>query len=97
MGNTSNINNTAWQEAEEMRKAGNFENAFPVFVENFKANSDEASLWRAVHCARKLGKYDDVIGLIEENKGLLLSSQALKNQFCWLQFDCLVDKNKKIR
>ncbi len=95
MENTSKINNVVWQDAEEMRKSGNFETAFPVFMESFKENSDEASLWRAVHCARKLGKFDDVIGLIEENKGMLLSSHALKNQFCWLQYDSLVDKNKK--
>ncbi len=96
MGNTTTTNNNSiWQEAEEMRKSGNYEQAFPIFMESFKANSDEGSLWRAVHCARKLGKYDDVIGLIEENKGMLLSSQALKNQFCWLQYDALIDKNKK--
>ncbi len=80
MENTSLINNSVWQEAEEMRKAGNFEQAFPVFMENFKANADEGSLWRAVHCARKLGKYDHVISLIEQNKGMLLSSHALKNK-----------------
>ncbi len=85
----------AWQEAEEMRKSGKFETAFLIFMESFKANADEGSLWRAVHCARKLGKFDEVVGLIEENKGMLLSSQALKNQFCWLQYDSLVDKNKK--
>ena len=95
MENTSIINNSVWQEAEDMRKAGNFEQAFPVFMESFKANADEGSLWRAVQCARKLGKYEDVIGLIEENKGMLLSSPALKRQFCWLQYDCIVDKNKK--
>ena len=51
MENTSLINNSVWQEAEEMRKAGNFEQAFPIFMESFKANADEGSLWRAVHCA----------------------------------------------
>ncbi len=39
---------TAWQEAEEMRKSGNFEAAFPIFMENFKANANESSLWRAI-------------------------------------------------
>ena len=96
MENNSTTNNTVWQEAEEMRKSGNFEHAFPIFIENFKANSDEESLWRAVHCARKLGKYDDVIDIIEGNKEMLLSSQALKQQFCWLQYDALIEKNKKL-
>ena len=62
---------TAWQEAEEMRKSGKFEQAFNFFMESFKANSDESSLWRAVHCARKIGDYDIAIGLIEENKNML--------------------------
>ena len=89
------INDSVWQEAEELRKAGKFEQAFPIFMESFKSNADEGSLWRAVHCARKIGNYEEVISLIEENKGMLLSSQALKNQFCWLQYDYIVDKNKK--
>lgn len=91
-----NNNNPIWQEAEEMRKSGNFEQAFPIFMESFKLNLDEESLWKAVHCLRKLGKYDDAIDIIEENKGMLLSSQALKNQFCWIQYDALIEKNKKL-
>ena len=95
MGNTSTINNSVWQEAEEMRKAGNFEKAYPIFLESFKANADEGSLWRAVHCARKIGEFETAVNLIEENKGMLLSSQPLKSQFCWLQYDFIIDKNKK--
>ena len=86
---------TAWQEAEEMRKSGKFEQAFNFFMESFKANSDESSLWRAVHCARKIGDYDTAIALIEENKNMLSASQALKSQFCWLKYDFVIDKNKK--
>ena len=95
MENTSTSNNSVWQEAEEMRKAGNFETAYPIFKESFKTNADEGSLWRTVHCARKLGDYETAINLIEENKGMLLSSQPLKSQFCWLQYDFIIDKNKK--
>ncbi|MBQ2593745.1 MAG: hypothetical protein II567_10755, partial [Candidatus Riflebacteria bacterium] len=86
---------TAWQEAEEMRKSGNFEAAFPIFMENFKANANESSLWRAIHCARKMGDYETALALIEENKSMISTSQALKSQFCWLKYDFIIDKNKK--
>ena len=95
MENISTINNSVWQEAEEMRKSGKFESAFPIFMENFKANSDEPSLWRAVHCARKTNQFDAAVQLIEENKQMLSTSQPLKSQFCWLKYDYVIDKNKK--
>ena len=94
MENTLSMS-TAWQEAEEMRKSGKFEQAFPVFIGSFNANSDEGSLWRAVHCARKMGDYEAAVNLIEENKSLLPISHALKSQFCWLKYDFVIDKNKK--
>lgn len=86
---------TVWNDAEELRKAGKFEQAFPIFVDCFKANADEGSLWRAVHCARKLGRYEEALQMIEENKSILSSSQSLRSQFCWLKYDFLIDKNKK--
>ena len=86
---------TAWNEAEEMRKSGKFETAFPVFMESFKANSDEGSLWRAVHCARKTNQFDVAVQLIEENKQMLSTSQPLKSQFCWLKYEYIIDRNKK--
>ena len=63
MENTLSIT-TAWQEAEEMRKSGKFEQAFPIFMESFNTNSDEGSLWRAVHCARKMGDFETALILI---------------------------------
>ena len=84
-----------WNEAEEMRKAGKYDQALPIFLNCFEKNADEGSLWRAVHCARKVGDYQLALNLIEENKFMLGVSQALKNQFCWLKYDTCIEKNKK--
>ena len=88
-------NMSAWNEAEELRKIGKFEQALPIFIDYFNLNHDEGSLWRAVHCSRKMGLYEQALGLIEENKELLNSSLALNSQFCWLKYDFGIEKNKK--
>jgi tetratricopeptide (TPR) repeat protein/cold shock CspA family protein len=84
-----------WQAAEELRKAGNFEEAKPAFLKFFKDNGDGSSLWRAVHCARKLKLYEEALDLIESNKKVLQTSMALSTQFNWLRYEFLLDSYKK--
>jgi tetratricopeptide (TPR) repeat protein len=84
-----------WGRAEELRKDGQFAAAKPLFLKFFKENNDGSSLWRAVHCARKLRLFDEALELIEENKGLLRSSPALLTQFNWLRYEFLLDNYKK--
>lgn len=84
-----------WNNAEDLRKSGKYEQALPIFLDSFMANSDEGSLWRAIHCYRKLGQFELALELIEANKAMLATSVALKSQFCWLKYDAVIDKNKK--
>jgi hypothetical protein len=84
-----------WIEAEHFRKTEKFAEALSVFLSFFEKNSDESSLWRAVHCARKIGDFELAFKLIEENKQFLKTSPALNTQLNWLKYEALVDKNKK--
>ncbi len=84
-----------WKSAEALRKAGKFEEAKPIFLKLFEENRDASSLWRAVHCARKLKLYEEALDLIEDNKSLVNSSGALLTQFNWLRYEFLLDSYKK--
>jgi len=84
-----------YQKAEELRKAGRFSDAEPLFAELWAQSGDRMVGWRYAFCLRKQGKFDEALETGYEVVERFPEDQWSKNELIWAIYDAKIKPAKE--